>query len=128
MAVLIGTPRARKDYRCDRCRQPIKAGTHYRRYAIPPGSDLGNDGWISGREHLTAAICFYEDRLLKPGEINSCAVDDVAEKNGGALVIYCACGTAVPVSVPVGGERNMAVEVAFAKHKSERTTATAGEL
>ena len=133
MAVLIGTPRAKKDHRCDRCRKPIPAGTHYKRYAITPGSDIGNEKWMSGREHLTEGECYYEASLLEPGEVNSCAVDDVAdrdsaeEEGAAALVIYCACGTTVPVLVPVGGERNLTVEVAFAKHKSERTTATTGE-
>ena len=58
--VLMEAPKARKDYRCERCLGPIETGTRYMLYRIPPGSDLGNDKWIRGRQHLSDGECWAE--------------------------------------------------------------------
>ena len=42
---------ARKQHRCGRCLLPIRPGTRYTAYRIPPGGELGNTRWVSGTEH-----------------------------------------------------------------------------
>jgi hypothetical protein len=60
MSTLTEAPKARKDYRCERCGGQIKAGTRYLLYRITPGSDIGNSTWLRGREHLSDGECWAE--------------------------------------------------------------------
>ncbi len=59
MAVFTTEHTARKTHRCGSCCKPIKPGQRYKRHAITPGSDLGNDGWWTVTNHADPADCDY---------------------------------------------------------------------
>jgi len=48
---LITVFRARKPHTCWNCKGLIPVGTRYKRVAVPPGSELGNDMWMAERVH-----------------------------------------------------------------------------
>jgi hypothetical protein len=61
MAVFTTAHVARKAHKCSRCLRQIKAGEKYVAYAITPNDpDIGNKGWLRGREHLYG-LCNQED-------------------------------------------------------------------
>lgn len=59
---------ARKAHKCDRCLGRIEPGERYRAYSIAPDSDIGNSGWLTGREHLAASCVLGEGTQVDPYE------------------------------------------------------------
>jgi len=127
MTYFTRTPVAAKPYTCSTCSGKIEAGQRYERTTIPPDhNDIGNEGWWTIIRHLSPGQCWYETEMLRPGERNPCAVDNVtmaggATPNQGTLVVDCACGA--NFSVPQGGDEGAAVDAAFAAHVREQQPA-----
>lgn len=59
---------ARKPHKCDRCLGQIRPGEQYTAYSIPPGSDLDNNGWISGHEHASPDCARWADEPEPPDD------------------------------------------------------------
>ena len=71
MAVFFREATARKTYDCATCTGKIEPGRRYRRTTISPGENpYADEGWSTIITHMTAGECWYEDRLLQPGEEN----------------------------------------------------------
>ena len=68
MAVFARVRTARRAHKCDRCLRRIEPGERYRAYSIAPDSDIGNSGWMSGREHLSPSCVLEEDTQVDPYE------------------------------------------------------------
>jgi hypothetical protein len=91
MTAIMTERTARKEHRCNRCRQSIRPGSRYRDWALPPGEPdgLGRPGWLRERVHLTYAECGY------PCEIRCSLLLD--EAHGG---LCCVCEALEPREVP----------------------------
>jgi hypothetical protein len=51
---------ARKRRRCSVCTKRIEPGERYLAHALPPDSELGNEGWWHTAAHLRPADCSWD--------------------------------------------------------------------
>lgn len=56
MTAIVITRRARKRHACSRCALIIHRGEPYDFSSLPPGSDVGNTGWLHAASHVGAWI------------------------------------------------------------------------
>lgn len=56
--------KARKDYRCDLCDDPISAGSDYEHYVATPWDRFGNDSFYTFHYHLACAKAARQLDLL----------------------------------------------------------------
>jgi hypothetical protein len=92
VSTIMAERTARKEHRCNRCRQRIRRGDRYREFRIPPGgqwSDIGNAHWLQERVHLTYAECGYPCEIRCALALNErietlCCVCEAPEPGAGS--------------------------------------------